>query len=95
MSSVSPALTFTLVFLAFILGLLAGAAAMHLLRRPASPPPQPPRQDVRRELEPLERAVDKLAAQLRDMDEDRAVAHSALAGQVQAVTRACSVSAAR
>ncbi|MCQ4619727.1 DNA recombination protein RmuC [Corynebacterium sp. CCUG 71335] len=90
MSSVSPALTFTLVFLAFILGLLAGAAAMHLLRRPASPPSQPPRQDVRRELEPLERAVDKLAAQLRDMDEDRAVAHSALAGQVQAVTRASS-----
>ena len=34
--------------------------------------------------------MEQLSAQLREMDEDRAVAYSALAGQVQAVTRASS-----
>lgn len=41
-----------------------------------------------RELDRLGHTMEQLSAQLREMDEDRAVAYSALAGQVQAVTRA-------
>lgn len=41
-----------------------------------------------RELDRLGHTMEQLSAQLREMDENRAVAYSALAGQVQAVTRA-------
>ncbi|MGV0432716.1 DNA recombination protein RmuC, partial [Corynebacterium sp. 20_84] len=43
-----------------------------------------------REFDRLGHTMEQLSAQLREMDEDRAVAYSALAGQVQAVTRASS-----
>ena len=43
-----------------------------------------------REFDRLGHTMEQLSEQLREMDEDRAVAYSALAGQVQAVTRASS-----
>lgn len=61
----------------------------------ASPVPDAASQETRaieaarqRELDRLGHTMEQLSAQLREMDEDRAVAYSALAGQVQAVTRA-------
>ncbi len=65
----------------FILGLALGAAAawLALRGRPAAAPPP--------DTAPITRALERLAGQLDDMDEDRAVAYSALASQVQAITR--------
>ncbi|SDS23997.1 DNA recombination protein RmuC [Corynebacterium timonense] len=66
----------------FIAGLLLGALACYLAVRSRATPP-PPSTD----LAPVTHALERLAGQLDDMDEDRAVAYSALASQVQAITR--------
>lgn len=55
---------------------------------PASPETSAIEAERQRELDRLGQTMEQLSAQLREMDEDRAVAYSALAGQVQAVTRA-------
>ena len=87
----------TTIFLtAFLLGMIAGFALRHFwfTGMSAEPPHSAAlaaRSDANgRELESLQRAVEKLTAHMRDMDEDRAVAMSSLAGHVQAVTRASS-----
>lgn len=88
-------------FLGLIVGAVVGAAAYALLRQrttahaPSHGTQQTaateyPEYAVRQhqELEFLRSTVEKLSTQVRDMDEHRAVAQSALAAQVQAVTRA-------
>lgn len=86
-----------LIVVAAVLAFLAGAfvgAAFQSTRQAHERDQQPlPEQraleaERHRELERLEHTMAQLSTQLRDMDEDRAVAYSALAGQVQAVTRA-------
>ncbi len=76
------------LFLALILGLIIGAVVGYLYRgqkQPASPPltPQQPALDVA----PFTRELERLNQQIDEMDEDRAVAYSAIASQVQAITR--------
>ncbi|WP_342319445.1 DNA recombination protein RmuC [Corynebacterium mayonis] len=73
------------VLAVFIGGLLFGAvAAVFVLgRHLKSQQPQTQQTDM----VPVTRALERLASQLNDMDEDRAVAYSALASQVQAITR--------
>ncbi|WP_291314855.1 DNA recombination protein RmuC [Corynebacterium sp. UBA2622] len=68
----------------FILGLALGALAGYAARRGQTPPPPQP---APADMTPVTRALERLAGQLDDMDEDRAVAYSALASQVQAITR--------
>lgn len=87
MTSLSVALAF---LLGVILGGMIGAAAVYRLRPAPAPPPPAAPQEVGRELEAVGRAVDKLTERVRGIDEDRAVAYSALVSQVQAVTRASS-----
>ncbi len=78
------------LFLALLLGLFLGVIVGYLYRgqkntpAPAPPPaPQQPALDVA----PLTRELEKLTQQIDEMDEDRAVAYSAIASQVQAITR--------
>lgn len=84
------ALIVVVAILAFLAGAFVGAAYQSVRqeqRRPAQPPAVPDT-GQQRELDRLGHTMEQLSAQLREMDEDRAVAYSALAGQVQAVTRA-------
>lgn len=89
--------------LAFVAGTFIGAAFHAVRSTPqdqpngsgpatladgASPEMRSLEAERQRELDRLGRTMEQLSAQLREMDEDRAVAYSALAGQVQAVTRA-------
>ncbi len=91
--------------LAFAAGAFVGAAfyAVRSERpeRPEQTPPRAPELEPspearaleaqrQREFDRLGHTMEQLSEQLREMDEDRAVAYSALAGQVQAVTRASS-----
>ncbi|WP_165164394.1 DNA recombination protein RmuC [Corynebacterium qintianiae] len=72
------------VLIIFVLGVLLGAAiAYALLRRPPAPPNSQPALDI----QPVSLALERLAVQLDEMDEDRTVALSALASHVQAITR--------
>lgn len=68
----------------FSVGLFLGALACYaaVRGRTAPPPPASPT-----DMAPVTRALERLAGHLDDMDEDRAVAYSALASQVQAITR--------
>lgn len=73
----------------FTLGLLLGLALGHLSarstilarRQPESAPPAP------QNMATVTHALELLSGRLADMDSDRAVAYSALASQVQAITR--------
>lgn len=101
-TSTAAILIVVVAVLAFIAGVLVGAAYhfVQSARRNSSPdntgqtlPPAAPGEraieaERQRELERLGQTMEQLSSQLREMDEDRAVAYSALAGQVQAVTRA-------
>lgn len=99
MSTATFAVLFILVaVLAFAAGSFVGAAFYSVRfgergRQPGhSPTPAPETRALeaerKRELNQLGHTMEQLSTQLREMDEDRAVAYSALAGQVQAVTRA-------
>lgn len=83
--------------LAFAAGVYAGTARASARPETRQLPPAPQTDETvalaearQRELARLEQTMAQLSGQLRDMDEDRAVAYSALASQVQAVTRASS-----
>lgn len=72
------AATVVTVLVVFVAGMALGA---FLARRPQAPEPAGP------DIQPVSRALERLTAQLDEMDEDRAVAMSALASNVQAITR--------
>lgn len=87
------ALPFGAIFAIFLIGLIIGTivgAAAYALWGRRSPAAAQQEATGLRELAYLQRSVEKLSAQVRDMDEDRAVAQSTLAAQVQAVTRVSS-----
>lgn len=104
MSTATAAILIVVVaVLAFVAGTFIGAAFHAVRSTPqdqpngsgpatladgASPEMRALEAERQRELDRLSRTMEQLSAQLREMDEDRAVAYSALAGQVQAVTRA-------
>lgn len=104
MSTATAAVLIVVVaVLAFVAGIFIGAAFHAVRSTPqdqpngsgpatladgASPEMRALEAERQRELDRLGRTMEQLSAQLREMDEDRAVAYSALAGQVQAVTRA-------
>lgn len=104
MSTATAAVLIVVVaVLAFVAGTFIGAAFHAVRSTPqdqpngsgpatladgASPEMRALEAERQRELDRLGRTMEQLSAQLREMDEDRAVAYSALAGQVQAVTRA-------
>ncbi|MDY5784704.1 DNA recombination protein RmuC [Corynebacterium sp.] len=72
----------------FTLGLILGAAAAVVAlrqRQPAGSVSSARHEQI--DMVPVTRALERLAGQIDDMDEDRAVAYSALASQVQAITR--------
>ncbi|MBA4503898.1 DNA recombination protein RmuC [Corynebacterium sanguinis] len=70
------------VLVIFALGVILGAALTYLLARRQSPQPQQTL-DIR----PVSHELERLRTQLDEMDADRAVAMSALASQVQTITR--------
>ncbi|WP_018297464.1 DNA recombination protein RmuC [Corynebacterium lubricantis] len=78
------------VFLTLLVGLVLGFALGYLYRglkaSQASPHPEPTKQPEL-DLTPYTLELERLTKQIDDMDEDRAVAYSALASQVQAMTR--------
>lgn len=103
MSTATAAILIVVVaVLAFVAGTFIGAAFHAVRSTPqdqtagagsaapdeVSPETRALEAERQRELDRLSRTMEQLSAQLREMDEDRAVAYSALAGQVQAVTRA-------
>lgn len=104
MSTATAAILIVVVaVLAFVAGTFIGAAFHAMRSTPQDQPngsgPATPAEGIspemraleterQRELDRLGQTMEQLSAQLREMDEDRAVAYSALAGQVQAVTRA-------
>ena len=77
-------MSIAVALLVFTLGLILGALAAWAALRGQTPPPA---QRAAPDMLPVTRALEQLAGQLDDMDEDRAVAYSALASQVQAITR--------
>ncbi|WKD57928.1 DNA recombination protein RmuC [Corynebacterium capitovis DSM 44611] len=67
--------------LAFLAGIATGIAVCVASRRSTKPNPPTP------DMGSVTHALDRLASHIRDMDEDRAVTYTALASQVQAITR--------
>ena len=70
------------VLVVFALGVLLGAVVTYLSARGQAPQPQ-----QALDMRPVSDELERLRAQLDEMDADRAVALSALASQVQTITR--------
>lgn len=81
------------VLLSLLVGLLLGFALGYLFRGQRGQSPAPEQQVQHKpelDVAPLTRELERLNQQIDEMDEDRAVAYSALASQVQAITRTSS-----